>query len=82
MRTVDGSVNGAPASPQPERSSVHLSPEQLDILCAAWAAGRDGRGVVITNDAYPAAHRLAEVGWLQRRFQGRYGEIVALDAGR
>ena len=41
---------------------------QQDLLVAAWATGRDGNGLVITNDAYPDAHRLAEAGWLQRRF--------------
>jgi hypothetical protein len=28
----------------------------------------DGSGIVIINDAYPAAHELAEAGWLERYF--------------
>jgi hypothetical protein len=46
-----------------------FTPIQLDLLVAAWATARDGRGVVIANDAYPDAHELAEQGWLQRRFE-------------
>jgi hypothetical protein len=48
---------------------MNLTPTQLDILTAAWAASRDGNGIVITTDAYPDAHELAEHGWLERRFE-------------
>jgi hypothetical protein len=47
---------------------VELTETQYDLLTAAWATGRDGNGIVIENDAYPDAHRLAEAGWLERRF--------------
>jgi hypothetical protein len=28
-----------------------------------------GEGIVIESDAFPDAHELAELGWLERRFQ-------------
>jgi hypothetical protein len=48
---------------------MDLTATQLDLLTAAWATSRDGNGIVIENEAYPDAHRLAEAGWLARRFQ-------------
>jgi hypothetical protein len=44
----------------PTRSATSLSTRGF--------LARSGRGVVITDDAYPDAHRLAEAGWLERRF--------------
>jgi hypothetical protein len=41
--------------------------EQLEILYRAKMLGTE-RGQVLTDDAYPAAHELAEQGWLRRRF--------------
>ena len=42
---------------------------QLEILFNAWVLAREGNGQVIADDAYPDAHRLAEAGWLERRFE-------------
>jgi hypothetical protein len=47
---------------------MDLTETQMDLLTAAWATARDGNGVVIENWAYPDADRLAEAGWLERRF--------------
>jgi hypothetical protein len=42
-----------------------LSPELLDLLFKAWTAHTAmGGGIVVTDETYPAAHRLAEAGWL------------------
>jgi hypothetical protein len=54
---------------------VEFTETQMDLLTAAWATARDGNGLVITNDAYPDAHRLAEAGWLERRFT-QDGEVA------
>jgi hypothetical protein len=48
---------------------MDLTETQMDLLTAAWATARDGNGVVIENWAYPDAHRLAQAGWLERRFE-------------
>ncbi len=45
-----------------------LSRDELEVVFGAWLASRNGQGVVITDDAYPAAHALAERGWLRREF--------------
>jgi hypothetical protein len=42
---------------------------QQDLIVAAWATARNGGGIVITDEAIPDAHELAEAGWLERRFQ-------------
>ncbi len=43
---------------------------QQDILYRAWVLARDGNGQVVTDEAIPDAHKLAEQGWLERRFAG------------
>jgi hypothetical protein len=43
-----------------------MTNEQFEILYRARALAP--RGQVLTNDAYPAAHELAEDGWLRREF--------------
>jgi hypothetical protein len=48
---------------------VEFTDTQLELLTAAYATARDGLGVVIEDWAYPDAHRLAEAGWLERRFE-------------
>jgi hypothetical protein len=48
---------------------MHLTTEHLELAAAAHFASLDGKGIVITDDAYVVAHDLAEHGWLQRRFQ-------------
>jgi hypothetical protein len=46
---------------------MDFTPTQLDLLTAAWATSRDGNGIVITDDAHPDPHELAEHGWLEHR---------------
>jgi hypothetical protein len=58
----------AAARKQRKGIEVELTEMQRDLLFAAWATGRDGNGIVIENHAYPDAHDLAELGWLERRF--------------
>jgi hypothetical protein len=48
---------------------MEFTETQQEILVNAWLLARDGKGQVITNDAYPDAHELAEAGWLERRFE-------------
>ena len=47
---------------------MQFDAEQLEILFRARMLGV-GRGQVLEGWAYPAAHELAEAGWLERRFQ-------------
>jgi hypothetical protein len=42
---------------------------QQDILVRAYVLARDGNGQVVTDEAIPDAHELAEQGWLERRFE-------------
>ncbi|MFL5407038.1 MAG: hypothetical protein ACJ79O_14445 [Myxococcales bacterium] len=60
---------------------MKLTEELLTVAADAWAAGRDGNGIVITDDYYPAAHRLAEAGCLERRSEPN-GDLSWWDAGR
>lgn len=48
---------------------MDLTEAQLDLAFAAWTLHARGAGMVVANDAYGDAHRLAELGWLERRFQ-------------
>ncbi len=48
---------------------MEFDTEQLEILYRAKLLGAE-RGQVLEDWAYPSAHRLAEAGWLQRRFVG------------
>ena len=48
---------------------MELSQEQAEILYRAYVLSKAGCGQVIENWAYPAAHELAEHGWLERRFE-------------
>jgi hypothetical protein len=43
--------------------------DQLLVASDAWAAARKGGGLVLKHEFYPAAHDLAEAGWLSRRFE-------------
>ena len=52
---------------------MRLTEEHLDIASAAAIAAAEGRGLVLADHAYPAAHELAEAGWLERYFGG--GEL-------
>jgi len=42
---------------------------QQDILFRAWLLARDGNGQVVTDEAIPDAHDLAQQGWLDRRVE-------------
>lgn len=48
---------------------MQFTETQLEILSNAYLLSREGKGQVIVDDAYPAAHALAEAGWLERRFE-------------
>ena len=43
-----------------------MTDEQLEVLFQVWLVSRHGLGAVLNDDAIPAAHRLAEEGWLRR----------------
>jgi hypothetical protein len=54
---------------------MELSGEQREILYRAWLFNRAaGAGQVLEDWAIPAAHKLAEAGWLERRIQD--GELT------
>jgi hypothetical protein len=40
-----------------------------EIAGNAYLLGLEGKGQVLEAHAYPAAHELAEAGWLERRFE-------------
>ena len=48
---------------------MDLTEMQCELLCNAWALASKGRGMVLQPEAYPAAHDLAEHGWLDHRFE-------------
>jgi hypothetical protein len=47
---------------------MDLNDTQLDLLFTAYALSLENSGMVIKDECYPDAHRLAEAGWLERRF--------------
>ena len=48
---------------------MELTDTKLELLLNAYLVAREGKGQVITNDAYPDAHELAEHGWLERHIE-------------
>ena len=63
-----------PPSPLTETEKpMDFTEPQQEILTNAWLLSRGGNGQVngqvITAEAYPHAHELAEAGWLERRFE-------------
>lgn len=52
-----------------ENDDMDMTDTQLDLLSTAHLLAREGQGMVIKDTAYPDAHRLAEQGWLERRFE-------------
>ncbi len=48
---------------------MDMTPTQFELLFAAHMLARENRGMVIADEAYPAAHELAEHGWLSRRLE-------------
>jgi hypothetical protein len=49
---------------------MNCTETQAEILATAYLLAREGKGQVVTDDAIPDAHELAEQGWLERRFAG------------
>jgi hypothetical protein len=50
---------------------MELTQDKARVLCGAWAAHQSGGGVALDDPGdFVAAHELAEVGWLERRFVG------------
>lgn len=49
---------------------MDLTEKQHELLFEAWTISRADppMGMVLKPDCYPDAHRLAEQGWLARRF--------------
>ncbi len=61
---------------------MELTEDHFTVACDAWAAARDGNGIVIKNDFYPAAHDLMDAGWLTVPLRaGRRDELVVDAAG-
>ena len=48
---------------------MEFTETQREILFNAWLLAREGNGQVLEDHAYPDAHKLAEAGWLERRFE-------------
>ena len=48
---------------------MNFTETQQEILYRAWLLARDGHGQVVTDEAIPDAHDLAEAGWLARRIE-------------
>jgi hypothetical protein len=48
---------------------MELRKDHFTVAFDAWAAARDGNGIVIRDEYYPEAHELAEAGWLRRGFE-------------
>jgi hypothetical protein len=48
---------------------MHFTPEMQEIITNAFLLSLEGKGQVLTDEAIPDAHRLAEAGWLERRVE-------------
>jgi hypothetical protein len=48
---------------------MELNDEMLEILFRAKALYHQNKGQVLEDEAIPAAHHLAEAGWLARRVE-------------
>lgn len=46
-----------------------LTEQHYEILSSAYFVSREGKGLVLADEAYPVAHELAEAGWLERYFR-------------
>jgi hypothetical protein len=53
-----------------------FTPTELRVLFDAWAAAQDDLAFAIEDVYLPEAHRLAEQGWLERRFNDHNGDSV------
>ena len=54
---------------------MELNESQQEIVVNAYLLAREGKGQVLEDWAYPDADRLAEAGWLERRFVTDDGEM-------
>jgi hypothetical protein len=62
---------------------MELTKDHLTAAFDAWAAARDGNGIVIHDEYYPEAHELAAAGWLARPDRRQWGrQLVVVAAGR
>ena len=50
--------------------SEPLTDDELQVAYDLWAARMGGLAADVKPEFYPAAHDLAERGWLERRFDG------------
>lgn len=48
---------------------MNLTDTQYELLFVAQQLSYEDRGMVVEDDAFLDAHRLAEGGWLERRFE-------------
>jgi hypothetical protein len=46
---------------------MHFTDAMQEIVGNAFWLSLEGKGQVLTDEAIPDAHRLAEAGWLERR---------------
>jgi hypothetical protein len=50
---------------------MKLKEEHLNLCFLGWMAARRGQGMVLGHRHYPAAHELAQTGWLRRKMVGK-----------
>jgi hypothetical protein len=48
---------------------MYFTDTMQEIIGNAFLLSLEGKGQVLEDDAIPDAHRLAEAGWLERRFE-------------
>jgi hypothetical protein len=48
---------------------MHFTDQMQEIVGNAYLLSLEGKGQVLEDDAVPDAHRLAEAGWLEMRFE-------------
>jgi hypothetical protein len=53
---------------------MEFTETELEILFRAWALAAKGRGQVLEREVYPEACRLADAGWLERRYVDATGD--------
>jgi hypothetical protein len=53
---------------------MEFTETEQDILFRAWLLARDGKGQVLEPAPYPEAVRLADAGWLERRYVDATGD--------
>ena len=68
-RRRPGAFCGRARPEQHEGTPMELDQTELEVAFACWALARENRGAVVADTAIPAAHRLADHGWLERRIE-------------